>query len=674
MTSASSSAPKPRPALATWLFVALIAVTIAAALTFTLVIDRVMRAEARDDATAFLQAHADALRDALDRGMAQHVGEVQAIGRFDVLTRGSDAAAMRRTLEQMHASFPQFAWLGIADADGLVLAAVDGLLQGQSVAERPWFAGGGRQTYVGDVHRVVLLEKVLPRQVEPWRFVDIATPVLAPDGRLRGVLGAHLSWTWAAQVKRELVDRVLESHGAEAYLVAADGAVLLGPPVLQGARLPRADPAALFEVDARTRGQGGFPGLGWRVVLRQPEAVAMASFHVLQRRTVLAAILLCAVFAPLQWLLARRLAAPLRTLTARLEGGRPSAAAEAGPPLYREAELLQRAFDHHEARQAVGAAHQRELAANLEARLAERTEDLACSERRLRAITDALPALIAYVGPDERHRFCNGAYKAWLGREPEQVVGRTMSEILPPAPYAALRAHLARALGGERVDFHLESTLLGAARHLNATLLPDIGPGGEVAGVFTLITDISPLEKARQETALQASTDALTGLAHRHRFDEKLADALARSRRSKQAVAVFFLCVDGFEGIGDTLGPGAGAGAGARDEALKSFAQRLRASVRETDTVARRADAEFAVILEGLHSDSEPEIVARKILAAVARPFEVDGHALAITASIGIAYEADGRVPASELLARADRALDAARGAGGNAFRMAAAA
>jgi diguanylate cyclase (GGDEF)-like protein/PAS domain S-box-containing protein len=666
MTSVSSPAPSTRPALASWLFAVSMVATIAAVLTCTLVIDRFLRVEAREDAAQFLQAHADALRDALDRGMAQHVREVQAISRLDALTRGTDPAAMRRTLEQMHASLPQFAWLGIADLDGLVLAAVDGLLQGQSVAERPWFTAGSRQTAVGDVHRALLLEKLLPAQVEPRRFVDIATPVTGVDGSPRGVLGAQLSWTWAAQTKHELVDRVIEQHGAEAYVVAADGTVLLGPSMLQGARLPGADPAALLEVGSRTRGQDGFAGLGWNVVLRQPEAIAMAGFRVLQQRTVLAAILLCAVFAPLQWLLAHRLAAPLRSLTARLEGGRRSRAAEeGGAPLFREAALLRSAFDRHEARQAVEAARLRELNANLEARVAERTEDLFRSERRLRTITDNVPALIAYVGPDERYRFCNGTYKAWLGREPEQVVGRTMSEILPPAQYAATRAHLARALAGERIDFHLESTLFGVSRHLNATLLPDIGPDGGVAGVFTLITDISKLEEAAQEMALQARTDALTGLASRQRFDEKLGDALARSRRSKQAVALFFLDVDNFKGVNDTHGHAAG------DAVLKAFAQRLRASVRETDTVARLAGDEFVVVLEGLHSASEPQIVARKILAAVSRPFEFDARALIVTTSIGIAYEADGRVPAEDLLARADRALHEAKGAGRNAFRMA---
>jgi hypothetical protein len=388
-------------------------------LTCTLVIDRFMRAEARDDATAFLQAHADALRDALDRGMARHVDEVQAIGQLDALAQGDDPAAIRRTLDRMHASFPQFAWLGLADPDGLVVAAVDGLLQGQSVADRPWFTGSTTQTFVGDVHRVVLLEKLLPAQVEPWRFVDIAAPVRAPDGRLRGVLGAQLNWAWAAQVKRELVDRAIEPHGAEAYVVAADGAVLLGPPALQGARLPHADPSVLLEADARSRGQGRFPGLGWDVVLRQPETVAMASLRALQRRTLLAAILLCAIFAPLQWLLARRLAAPLGALTARLEGGRRArAAAGDAPPLWREAEVLRHAFDHHEARQAVDAARLRELNTNLEARLDERSEDLVRSERRLRTITDNLPALIGYVGPDERYRFCTAPTSHGSGASP----------------------------------------------------------------------------------------------------------------------------------------------------------------------------------------------------------------------------------------------------------------
>jgi len=252
--NSTASHSRARPALATWLFVSAMGATIAAVLTCTLVIDRFVRDEDRRHATQYLQAHADALRDALDRGMAHHYEEVNVIAQLDQVSRSSDPQAVRRALDNVHSSFPQFTWLGLADTRGVVIASVDGLLQGANVSARPWFSGAQHGSFVGDVHSAVMLEKLLPAQSEPWRFVDVAIPVRGAGGELRGVLGAHLSWTWAAQIKRELVDQVIEQHRAEALVLAANGTVLLGALPLQGKKL-EVVPDTLV-VQSQTRGSG----------------------------------------------------------------------------------------------------------------------------------------------------------------------------------------------------------------------------------------------------------------------------------------------------------------------------------------------------------------------------------------------------------------------------------
>ncbi|MGN6527789.1 MAG: diguanylate cyclase domain-containing protein [Burkholderiaceae bacterium] len=798
-----------RPTLATWLFVGVLGATMVAVLTCTLVIESFVRQEERRQATQFLQSDADELRDALDRGMAQNFEDVRVLSRLDQVADGDDPGAVRRALEAMRGSFPQFAWMGLAGPDGKVIASVDGLLQGADVSARPWFAGARHGTYVGDVHSAVLLARLLPRQAEPWRFVDIATPVYRPDGSLRGILAGHLSWQWAAQIKRDLVDRELAQHQAEALVVGADGVVLLGPPALQGARLPAFDATREFAVESRTQGSGRYPGLGWRVVLHQPEPVAMTTFHALQLRTRLAAAMLCLVLAPLSWLLARRLATPLRALEAELDVVDAAPPAR-GLPLYREAELLGQALDRYARRQREDAAHLRDLNVGLEARVAERTaalerlngelsqavrerwqseerlrailthapdayiaideagrisewnrraeqtfgwtraeaigqmvadlltppgprdewrtgvdafthgrgaaaghrveravlhksgaeipvqlsaaslrtdgglvayafmhdiserkraeRRLAQSERRLRTVTDNLPVLISYVDRDERYQFANGTYREWIGQAPEQIVGRTMADVLGPEVHGARQALVRRALAGEHVEFDIETSMMGIHRHLHTLYLPDTGADGVTAGFYVLVSDVSAMKQAEKRLALQARTDALTRLPNRHAFDERLAEALARSRRNEQPVGLFFLDIDRFKSINDTLGHAAG------DQVLSVFAQRLRASVREVDTVARLAGDEFVVILEGLHTPFEPQAIARKILGAMAQPLVVDGRELLTTASIGIAYQVDGRAQPDELLARADEALYAAKAAGRGTFRMAGAA
>ncbi|MGY4830692.1 diguanylate cyclase domain-containing protein [Sphaerotilaceae bacterium SBD11-9] len=651
-----------RPPLASWLFLGSMGAVIAAVLTSTLVIDSFVRDEARQQATRFLQAHADALRDALDRGMAQHYEEVQVIAQLDSVARSGDMPTVRRTLEQVRASFPQFTWIGLTDRHGVVVASVDGLLNGVNVSARPWYAGAQSAGFVGDVHRAVLLENLLPAQAEPWRFVDIATPVRGADGEVRGVLGVHLSWTWAAQIKLELVDQVIEQHQAEAVVLSGDGTVLLGPAALQGKKLPAE--ARYFQVESTTRGSGRYPGLGWKVMLRQPDAVAMAPFHALQARMLLAAAALCLLLAPLLWLLARHLAAPLRELATGLDTDR--TVPPARNPLYREAASLGEALARFARRQADDAAHLRELNTTLEERAAQRAAALAGSEQRLRTITDNLPVLIAYINKDERYEFCNGTYKTWMGVDPQLVAGRSVQEVLSPDDYAPRKPLLARALAGERTEFEMATSAEGFTRHTHTTYLPDTSESGEVRGVYALAVDVTAMKTAEEQLLRMARTDTLTGLPNRLRFNEKLSEALARSRRQQQPLALLFLDIDKFKLINDTLGHAGG------DSVLKLFAQRVSACVRETDTVARLAGDEFVVILEELHTPAEPQFIARKIIAAINRSFELPEGLWDVSTSIGIAYHPDGHVPPASLLAAADRALYEAKASGRNTFRLAA--
>ena len=449
----------------------------------------------------------------------------------------------------------------------------------------------------------------------------------------------------------------------EALVLGADGTVLFGPTALQGKKPPAL--VGVLVVESKPRGSGNDPGPGWTLVLRQPEPMAMAQFRAFHQRILQASGVLCLLLAPLLWLLAGRLAAPMRELTARLDtdgvAGSPN-----NNPLYREAELLGEALDRHEQRQADDAAHLRELNATLEARVAERTAALAGSEQRLRTITDNLPVLISYINRHGRYEFCNGTYKTWLGVEPQALVGRTVEETLGPEIYPQRKPLLARALSGERVEFEMTNSPMGVKRHTHTTYLPDVAADGSVAGLYALVIDVTAMKAAEEQLMRMARTDPLTGLPNRLCFDERLNDALARSRRSGMPLALLFLDVDKFKLINDTLGHAAG------DEVLRLFGQRLLGSVRETDTVARLAGDEFVVILEELHTLAEPQFIARKIIAAVNRSFELHEGLWDVSTSIGIAFHAEGLVQATALLAAADRALYEAKAAGRNTYRLAA--
>jgi diguanylate cyclase (GGDEF)-like protein/PAS domain S-box-containing protein len=286
-------------------------------------------------------------------------------------------------------------------------------------------------------------------------------------------------------------------------------------------------------------------------------------------------------------------------------------------------------------------------------------------EQRLRAITDNLPVLISYINQEERYEFANATFQAWAGLDPAAMLGHTVRELVGPVLYGEREPYMRAALAGQRISFDIQSSALGVARHLQTQYIPDVRPDGGVAGFYGISIDITALKAVERELGLLARFDVLTGLANRFQFSEKLPEALVRCQRSGRALALMFLDIDHFKRINDTLGHAVG------DGALKEFARRLRRIVRATDTVARLAGDEFVVILEGLHSEREPQLIAAKILAEVSHPFELDDCRLAVTTSVGIAYTGTGRLSAAELLARADKALYEAKAAGRNKFECA---
>ncbi|MBZ6076034.1 cache domain-containing protein [Microvirga puerhi] len=124
---------------------------------------------------------------------------------------------------------PRYSWIGAAAVDGKVVAAVNGLLEGQSVAERPWFRRGLNGPSASDVHDAKLLEKLLPATPEPRRFVDFSAPIKNTHGDVTGVIGAHFDWNWV----RENIGS-LATPGVDILLLSRDRTVLYGPSDLQG--------------------------------------------------------------------------------------------------------------------------------------------------------------------------------------------------------------------------------------------------------------------------------------------------------------------------------------------------------------------------------------------------------------------------------------------------------
>jgi len=293
---------------------------------------------------------------------------------------------------------------------------------------------------------------------------------------------------------------------------------------------------------------------------------------------------------------------------------------------------------------------------------AARTE-AARNETRLRLITDNVPALISRIGTDRRFLFNNKAYSRWLERPLAQITGQRLEDVYTPEQFRQIAPHLDAAFAGERVTFEMYT----GRRYVRATYVPEIDPDGQVESVYGLAHDITQIKQVEEELRKLAQFDPLTGLANRRRFEERMHEAIARSERSGQTLALMFLDLDRFKQINDSLGHKTG------DRVLQEFAARLVASVRQTDTVARLAGDEFVVVLEHLRPDSardEAESLAAKILAAMVPALRVDDASLTFSTSIGIALRAPGETDAAALLQRADAALYAAKHAGRGTWRF----
>ena len=195
---------------------------------------------------------------------------------------------------------------------------------------------------------------------------------------------------------------------------------------------------------------------------------------------------------------------------------------------------------------------------------------------------------------------------------------------------------------------------------VSATPMRD--PSGAVVGAVGAAVDISDRKAAEERIRHMALHDALTGLPNRLLFHDRLAQALALARRRGERVGVMLLDLDQFKEVNDSLGHGAG------DALLREVATRLRGIARASDTWARLGGDEFALVQEGLDELDGADQMARRVLAALRAPFQVEEHELDIGASLGITlFPDDGETPA-QLLRNADVALYRAKATGRGRF------
>jgi len=250
--------------------------------------------------------------------------EVYLLSRAPHLERGDlDNPAILKSMQLRTQARAEYAWMGVTDAEGKVHQAVNGLLVGQSVQQRPWFQAGLRGEYTGDPHEAVLLAKMLPGlpNGEPLRFIDFAAPIRNADGQVIGVLGAHAHWSWVTRI----VESAAFSHknstpDIEALIIDHDGKILY-PEALAGQQLAAMD----SKLQGWTAGNGfltsmvtvptpSSTALSWSIAVRQPLETALQPARLLLYKLLILGVFAALLFGLVAYYLALYLSRPIEQL------------------------------------------------------------------------------------------------------------------------------------------------------------------------------------------------------------------------------------------------------------------------------------------------------------------------------------------------------------------------
>lgn len=290
------------------------------------------------------------------------------------------------------------------------------------------------------------------------------------------------------------------------------------------------------------------------------------------------------------------------------------------------------------------------------------------STARLTHMLDATADFVAVWRPTGEILYVNAATRDALRKHRESGDRGTLDDLIDDEPRNAFVAEALAVLETSdtwRGELPL-NVAPGETIPVSAIGVVQRDDRGRIDWVAMLARDISDLKQAEERLRELATRDALTGLANRALFSDRLLQAAARQRRHGRGLAVLFCDLDGFKPVNDAHGHRAG------DHVLVEIAHRLDHVIRDADTVARVGGDEFVMICEGVDDDRELGELADRIIAVVNEPIDVGDATVQVGISIGIGLApTDGRdVDPDRLLSTADTAMYRAKARGGNGCRI----
>lgn len=248
----------------------------------------------------------------------------------------------------------------------------------------------------------------------------------------------------------------------------------------------------------------------------------------------------------------------------------------------------------------------------------------------------------------------------------KKLLGQSLGDFFPPSVSQSAMRCIKIALETRRVqsfEYHLENQFIffpeTEVNHFFEARMIAVNE----EEVLVMVRDITERKKVEETMRYQANYDSLTGLPNRLNFNASLEHLLKEAEVENHRLAVCFLDIDHFKRINDSLGHNVG------DLLLRDFAQRLRESVRQSDIVSRWAGDEFTIIIP-LDTPHQAGQIAQRVLDSLQPVFDLEGHHLQISSSIGIAIYPEDGIRAETLMKNADYALYYAKEQGRNNYQF----
>ena len=283
------------------------------------------------------------------------------------------------------------------------------------------------------------------------------------------------------------------------------------------------------------------------------------------------------------------------------------------------------------------------------------------SYENLSSTLNAIPDLMFELDAEGRHWDFRALRPELLVAPPEKLLGHTVSDVMPvEAAEAVMNALNETILKGYSHGTHIHLPTPIGDRWFEVSMARKENITGEEPRFIALSRDITERKKRQIETERLAYIDPLTELPNRHLLRKRLQLAIAASKKSGQYSALLFLDLDNFKTLNDTKGHDAG------DLLLQLMAQRLRASVRKEDIVARWGGDEFVIMIQGLDHDREratekASLICEQMIGRLNIPYELNGYEHECKASIGINLFESNEQDIDQIIKRADTAMYSAK-------------